>query len=52
MDSVKVENMEKLEFTASDRFLSGIYQCEANNGIGSPIHKNIILKILRMQLIN
>ncbi|KAK6618970.1 hypothetical protein RUM44_003351 [Polyplax serrata] len=40
------QNLEFLEFTASTRTLSGVYQCEADNGIGKPIHANVILTIL------
>lgn len=46
-----IDHRELLKFTASERNLSGVYECRAANGVGEPakaeIDVNIICKYTR-----
>ncbi|XP_018567647.1 limbic system-associated membrane protein-like [Anoplophora glabripennis] len=41
-----LDHREVLKFAASDRYLAGIYECIANNGVGEPARAQIQLSII------
>ncbi|KAF5291192.1 hypothetical protein FQA39_LY14434 [Lamprigera yunnana] len=45
-DMQLIDNREMLKFTATDRQLSGEYQCLARNGVGDPANATIYLNII------
>lgn len=41
-----LDNRQTLKFPATDRHLSGIYECIASNGVGTPAKAKIELSII------
>lgn len=41
-----IDHRELLKFTASERHLSGVYECRAANGVGEPAKAEIELNII------
>lgn len=41
-----LDNREMLKFTASDRYLAGIYECIAVNGVGEEAAAKIEISII------
>lgn len=41
-----IDHRELLKFTASERNLSGVYECKAANGVGEPAIAEIELNII------